>query len=148
MILTGFEPFAGRRINRSWAAVQHVRKRADLRSVQLPVDFSALRRVVPELVADRPQVLLLVGETDETHVCVEVVATNILHADHPDNKGQRPRHARVRDGRPLAYEATWTPSEVVHAVRATGVHAEISHHAGTYACNAALYLALDASAAL
>jgi pyroglutamyl-peptidase len=146
IILTGFEPFNGRGINRSWQAVEAVR--AEVERVQLPVDFEKLAQLVPELVARRPRALVLVGEAPYDRVTVESIALNIIHDQRADNAGRRGWMEPIRAGRPLALPATWDARRLLRAIDRTGIAVEISHHAGTYACNAALYHALDAAADL
>lgn len=43
---------------------------------------------------------------------------------------------------PLALEASWNASTVARCILAEGIGAKASHHAGTFACNAALFLTL------
>ena len=55
--------------------------------------------------------------------------------------------AELVPGAPLALAASWDAPAVVAAIARTKLPVELSHHAGTYACNAALYLALHAARA-
>ena len=146
ILLTGFEPFDGRSINRSWQAVEAVR--AEVEKVQLPVDFAKLAQRVPELVARRPRAMILVGEAPLDRLNVETIALNVIHDRRADNAGRRLAHTAIRDGHPLARAATWDAVRMCAAIERSGISVEISHHAGTYACNAALYHALDAAAEL
>jgi pyroglutamyl-peptidase len=146
ILLTGFEPFGGRTINRSWEIVQRVQ--ADTERVQLPVDFEKLARIVPEWMARRPDAVLLVGEAPQDCVTVETIALNVIHDRRSDNAGRQIEFAPVRENRPLALPATWNAIAVADAIDRAGAPVEISHHAGTYACNAALYHALDAASEL
>jgi pyroglutamyl-peptidase len=154
MIVCGFEPFGGRHTNRSWevalALDAHLPRgafeRGAFERVQLPVDFVALRRIVPGLVARAGRALVLLGEAGGTDaVQVERVGLNVLHARIPDNLGARPEFAEVVANAPLARFARWDAEACARTIAAEGVPVQVSHHAGTYACNAALYLALDAA---
>lgn len=147
IVLGAFEPFGGRRVNRSLAAVERVRPPPGVRleKVTLPVDFERLPERIAEPVAARPAALVLVGEASGRRtVAVECVALNVLHARVPDNAGRRPRRERVLPDQALALPATWDADALLRAVHASGVPARLSHHAGTHACNASLYLALAA----
>lgn len=146
ILLAGFEPFGGRTINRSWEAVQRVQ--ADAERLQLPVDFEKLARIVPEWMARHPEAVLLVGEANYASVTVETIALNVIHDRRADNAGRRIELASVRENRPLALPATWNATAVAQAIDRAGAPVEISHHAGTYACNAALYHALDEASVL
>lgn len=151
LILTGFEPFAGRATNRSWDAVSLVADRPGLAKHRLPVAFAALATLVPDLAHRATRGLLLVGEAESaTELHVEVVALNVLHARRPDNRGAQPEQARVVSdaAAPLARSGTFDPAAALAALHAAGLPARLSHHAGTYACNQAYYLALHALADL
>jgi len=147
VIVAGFEPFGGRQENRSWQVVQALPDDLAVERVQLPVDFVALQTLVPALVARRPRTLVLLGEASGTDALqVERVALNVVHARIADNRDARPVLAEVVPGAPLARYARWDAAALVDTLVDAGVPAQISHHAGTYACNAALYLALHTAA--
>jgi pyroglutamyl-peptidase len=148
-IVCGFEPFGGRTTNRSWEVVEALEAHAppgSFERVQLPVDFAALRRIVPGLVERTGRALLMLGEAAGTDaVQVERVGLNVVHARIPDNLGAQPEFDPVVAGAPLARFARWDAEACVRTLAAEGLPVRVSHHAGTYACNAALYLALDAA---
>jgi pyroglutamyl-peptidase len=148
ILLAGFEPFDGRASNRSWQVVDAVPAEPWLEKVQLPVDFAALRTIIPELAGRARKALVLCGESAQHEVVqVERVALNVLDARIPDNRGARPRFEEVAADAPLARYARWDAAQVAEALTQAGVTALVSHHAGTYACNASLYLALHAASA-
>jgi pyroglutamyl-peptidase len=146
VVLTGFEPFGGRAENRSWQVVEAVEAVPGVRiaKVQLPVDFAALAERLPALVARARRALVMVGESAQTQVVeIERVALNVIDARIPDNRGWQPRFEEVVPGAPLARYARWDAAQVAEVIASAGAPVHVSHHAGTYACNAALYLALD-----
>lgn len=145
LILAGFEPFEGRRRNRSWELARRVRPRAGLEVVQLPVDFARLGGEIARLVARAPRGLLLLGEASRRLVCVEQVALNLRDADRADNQGARPRGEPIVADGPLALRVPWDARAVAQRLNQAGARAVVSFHAGTFACNAALYQALDAA---
>ena len=141
-IVAAFEPFGGRIRNRSWETVRRLELTPGVERVLLPVDFVKLRKVIPHLAAKMPRALLLVGEMPSGPLRVEGVALNVLHSDHPDNAGRFAADIPIVPGAPLALRARWKTGGVTRALTAEGIPAVPSFHAGTYACNAALYLAL------
>jgi pyroglutamyl-peptidase len=149
MIVCGFEPFGGRTTNRSWEVVEALAAHApglSFERVQLPVDFAALRRIVPQLVERAGRALIMLGEAGGSDaVQVERVGLNVVHARIPDNLGAQPAFEDVVGDAPLARLARWDAATCARTIAAAGVPVRVSHHAGTYACNAALYLALDAA---
>lgn len=139
VIVTGFEPFDGRAVNRSWLAVQ--RATAVVERVQLPVVFAQLAELVPAL-ARRAEALLLVGEARRPALSIERIAHNRCDG-RPDNAGVRCKGPVVAGGA-AELGATWDVERAFAAARAYAPTA-ISDDAGAYCCNAALYHALTAA---
>jgi len=144
--LAAFEPFDGRRVNRSAQVLARVRPPEGLVLDKriLPVDFGKLPGAVAALLDGGPDAVLLMGESRQAVVSVERIALNVIDARVPDNSGAKPRRVSLVPDAPLALASSWDAEAVVEAIRRAGVRVAISHHAGTYACNAALYLALAA----
>jgi pyroglutamyl-peptidase len=142
VLVAAFEPFEGRRVNRSWEVVRRLPDRPGLERIRLPVDFARLPDEVAALIRRKPRALLLVGEARRRRVSVEQVALNLADSDRPDNAGRRPQQQPLLPGGPLALRATWDARAVARTLEDAGVRAEASFHAGTFACNASLYLAL------
>jgi pyroglutamyl-peptidase len=146
-VVTGFEPFDGRRRNRSWEVVSRLGARPRWQVVQLPVNFGRLKEAVAEL-ANRPLAgLLMLGESSTRRLRVEQVALNVADSDRADNAGAKPRDEPIVPDGPLALRATWNARAVAQRLNENRIPAAASFHAGTYACNAALYLALHGLAA-
>ena len=145
--VAAFEPFGGRRKNRSLEALRRLEP-AGVETATLPVWFQRLPEVVPPLV-EGTRALILVGESREARRPVlERIAVNLIDARMPDNAGERPEDLEVVAGGPAAYLSSWPARRLLEALSAHGIAAELSAHAGTYACNAALYLALHHAAGL
>jgi len=152
ILVTAFEPFDDRKVNRSgqWldallrvaeaTAVAHV---ADLAAAELPVDFVKLPRALARLWrAERPDVWILTGESGRGDaIRVERVALNLLDAPIPDNAGRRRIDAPVVRGGPPAYFATLDPRKARAALERGGVKSVLSLSAGSYCCNQAFYVA-------
>ena len=145
IVVAAFEPFDGRRVNRSWLAVERVAARPDLERVRLPVVFAELAVRVPEL-ARRADALLLVGEARRPALSIERRAKNVVGDARADNAGARPSGPIEPDG-PAELTATWDAARVLAAARAAGARADVSDDAGAFCCNAALYHALRAAPA-
>ena len=131
VLLTGFTPFGGERINPALEAVKRVRcLEAELRILEVPTVFGdSARLVTAEMDAFRPDLVLCVG-------------INVDDARIPDNAGQQPVDAPIVPGGPAAYFATVPVKDMVRAIREAGVPSELSNSAGTYVCNHLLYCVL------
>jgi pyroglutamyl-peptidase len=142
LVVAGFEPFDGRRRNRSWEVARRVPVRPGLETLQFPVDYAGLKEAVSRLKSRRPRRLLFLGESSTKCLCVEQVALNILECDRPDNTGSKPETETIVAGGPLALRVSWNARTMAHKLNQSGIAATASFHAGTFVCNAALYLAL------
>ncbi|VEA72363.1 Pyrrolidone-carboxylate peptidase [Serratia rubidaea] len=96
VLITGFEPFDGERVNPSWEVVKQLNdmELSGVRIVarQLPCVFgaslTALNAAIDELA---PQMVLAVGQAGgRSDISLERVAINIDDARIPDNQGQQP----------------------------------------------------------
>ena len=143
IVVTGFEPFDGRTRNRSWELVQKLRSAPGRDVFRLPVDFGRLSEVVPGILSRRPRVVLMIGESLTNQLRVEQVALNMADSDKPDNTGRIHQCEPLIVGAPLALKTSWDARRVAGRLHQEGIPATVSFHAGTFACNAALYLALE-----
>ncbi len=147
VLVTGFEPFGGEKINPSWEAVKALPDELDgatLMKVRLPVSFKGVREILPRLIVkERPDIVLLTGQAGgRPNVTVERVAINVMDSEVPDNDGFKPEDEPVFEGAPDAYFATIPVKAVVRALRRAGIPAGVSNTAGTYVCNTAMFTAL------
>ena len=142
VIVTGFEPFEGRTRNRSWDLVRKLRGGAGRDIFRLPVDFGQLTEAVPAILSRMPKAVLMIGESPTNQLRVEQVALNLADSDKPDNAGRILQSEPIVRGGPLALMTSWDARRVAGGLHQEGIPATVSFHAGTFACNAALYLAL------
>lgn len=148
LLLTGFEPFGGIRVNPSEQVVLAL-ARENLGAIKvqaaiLPVDRvhgpAALIRAYQE---HHPDAVLCLGEASKRMaISIERVAINLLDYRIPDNAGnQIVDESIVRDG-PASYFCTLPVRAMLNAVRACGVPAELSLSAGAFLCNQVTYTLL------
>lgn len=147
LLVTGFDPFDGGRINPAWEAVRRLPDRVG--------DFALEKRMVPTVFGKagqacldaaakfHPDVILCVGQAGgRDTVTPERVAINLRSARIPDNAGNQPQGEPVIPGGPDELFATVPVEKMVSAIREAGIPAEISNTAGTYVCNDLLYTLL------
>ena len=151
VIIAPFEPFAGRRRNRARDAA-HLLAGAEIAGaavdiVDLPVVYSAIPAAIGKLLQRDPSLVVLVGESVEARMLlVERLAVNVAHARVHDNAGARPIDDELVPGGEAARKVPFDPRTAVNAAIAAGCPADVSSHAGTFLCNAALYHALGQAA--
>jgi pyroglutamyl-peptidase len=139
VLLTAFEPYGRWPTNASWLALNELTRDvpASLRTTTglLPVDFDIVKaRLAEELAADYDFVLHLGQAPGSTAVQLEAVGLNI--ACDANTEIDQP----LCDDGPLAYRSSLPLFDWAERICAAGIPAEVSFHAGTYLCNAALYL--------
>ena len=145
IVIAGFEPFDGRTQNRSWELVRKLRGEQGRDVFRLPVDFGQLKEIVAGILSRSPRAILMVGESPTTQVRVEQIALNVADSDSPDNAGGMPQAEAIVSGGPLALMTSWDARGVAGRLHQEGIPATVSFHAGTFACNAALYHAIYAA---
>lgn len=149
VLLTGFEPFAGDATNPSGDAVTRVAEEwggpERLVVAVLPVEFDRARRMLIELIeTHRPTVVIATGLAGgRTGITPERVAINLMDARIPDNAGAQPVDVPSRSNGPAAHFATIPVKAITAAIGEAGVPASVSHSAGTFVCNHAMFTALD-----
>jgi pyroglutamyl-peptidase len=74
-------------------------------------------------------------------ICLERFALNVDDEELPDNSGRVLNGTPIVRGGPAAYESTLPLNRLLKVLRAKGIRANISNHAGTYVCNHAFYVA-------
>lgn len=144
VLVTGFDPFGGERMNPSWEVCSRLPGEiAGLRveTCRVPCAFDeATATVTAAIERHRPAMVLCLGLAGgRAQLSVERVAINVDDARMADNAGAAPVDEPIaRDG-PPAYFATLPVKAMVAAMRAAGAPAQVSNTAGTYVCNHVMY---------
>ncbi|MCM3006014.1 pyroglutamyl-peptidase I [Priestia koreensis] len=145
ILLTGFEPFDGEKINPSLEAVKQLHQTQivdhTVISKPLPTVFnqsiSLLQTYIDEL---EPSVVICVGQAGgRDRISIERVAINVDDARIPDNEGQQPIDQPIVDGGPVGYWSSLPIKAIVRDLTTKGIPGHVSHTAGTYVCNHLFY---------
>jgi pyroglutamyl-peptidase len=144
VLVTGFDPFGGERVNASLEAVRRLPARIgalEIATATLPTSYSrSLPALEAAIARARPGLVLCVGQAGErAALCVERVAVNVQDARIPDNDGAQPADTPVVAGGPAAYLATLPVRAAIAALHAEALPAELSMSAGTFVCNHVFY---------
>ena len=146
ILMTGFMPFGGEKVNPSWMAVEKVQvpDQVQLIREELPVEYLAAAEKVRALMdMHAPDCVILVGQAGgRKAVSVEQVAVNLMDSMMPDNGGFKAVDLPVCPEGPAAYFSTLPVKKLVQAMKDAGVQAVRSLTAGSYVCNCTLYAAL------
>ena len=88
----------------------------------------------------RPDGVVCFGlAASRTKITPEKVAVNFAHARIPDNDGAQPQNLPLDPRGPAAYFSTLPVLDMVEALEAKNIPAELSLSAGSYVCNAVMY---------
>jgi pyroglutamyl-peptidase len=150
LLLTGFEPFGGERINPSWEVAVRLDGRrfgdATVHALRLPVNcVHAAEALLTALNEMRPAGVLGLGQAGGRPVLsLEKIAVNLFD-ERPgrENDGGIDGKPVIADG-PDAYFSRLPLKMLLEALRKRGVPATISLSAGVYVCNTVMYVALHA----
>ena len=147
VLVTGFEPFGGEKVNPALEAIKGLPAEihgAEVRWLEVPTVFHKSSHVLEEEMSRyQPDFVLCIGQAGgRTSLTPERVAINQDDARIPDNEGNQPIDLPVRpDGAP-AYFSSLPIKAMVQAIKKEGLPASVSNTAGTFVCNHLMYQAL------
>jgi pyroglutamyl-peptidase len=144
ILVTGFEPFGGERLNPSWEIVRalpDVIAGHRVEKLRVPTEFGRSVEVTTRAIDKlKPELVLCIGQAGgRSRMSVERLANNVDDARIADNAGNQPLDERIASGAPAAYFCTLPVKAMVAAMTEAGVPAEVSNSAGTFVCNHLIY---------
>lgn len=145
ILLTGFEPFAGDKINPALEAVKMMNGREieghTVISRALPVVFDESVEILEKYIEElNPCLVICIGQAGgRPDLSIERVAININDARIADNEGRQPVDTPVIQGGPAAYWSTLPIKGTVKLLQENGIPASVSQTAGTFVCNHIFY---------
>lgn len=152
VLVTGYEPFDGERVNPSQLLVERWRETPPVLPAGVELHLAVLpvaRRRMPAQLAQlldelRPEWLLALGQhARHGRVTLERFARNRLHfGARLDNDGDGAHEERILDDGPARRESTLPVARLAHELAARGLPVTLSEDAGSHLCNALLYQAL------
>lgn len=145
LLLTGFEPFGGEKVNPSW----EIARSLDGEEIgghlvvarRLPVVWNQALEVMAGLIDQlQPDLIVAMGQSGgRAEICPERVAINVSDSPSADNSGVVLTDEPIDGGGPVAFWSTLPIKAMVAAMREAGVPARVSNTAGTYLCNHIMY---------
>jgi pyroglutamyl-peptidase len=134
ILLTAFEPYADWTENSSWLTVIELTRwfdsRGQLVTRRYPVNLSGIsERLTEDLSGDFTYAIHLGQAPGATAIKLESTGLNVLDSGQPI----------LPDG-PAAYRTKLPLDRWAKKLAGEGIPAMVSHHAGTYMCNATMFL--------
>ena len=147
ILVTGFDPFGGEKVNPALEAVKSLPSEihgAEVYWVEIPTVFYKAAEVLETaIVRFQPDAVLCIGQAGgRTSLTPERVAINQDDARIPDNQGNQPIDTPIRLDGEAAYFSTLPIKAMVQAIKEVGLPATVSNTAGTFVCNHLMYQAL------
>ena len=144
VLITGFDPFGGEKINPAWEAVKGLKDEiegAEIVKLQIPTVFKkSAEKLFENIDAINPNVVICVGQAGgRFELSIERVAINLDDGRIPDNNGYQPVDVKVFEDGENAYFSTLPIKAMVEEVKKVGIPSAISNTAGTYVCNHIMY---------
>lgn len=134
ILLTAFEPYDRWTSNSSWLALIELTRfysgPAAITTRRYPVDLARMsEQLKRDLQQDFDYALHLGQSPGSAQIKLEAVGINVRSDGTP-----------ILPDAPAAYHSTLPLDKFRFAIAQAGIPAGVSHHAGTYLCNAVLYL--------
>jgi pyroglutamyl-peptidase len=151
ILLTGFEPFAGRGVNPSWEAARQLQGAAAgparIDVLRVPVVWrESVATIIRELEREPADGLIIGGLSfGRPAISVEAIAHALADVPWQGDNADRALVAERSDGDdhgPHALFATAPVRAIARAIDAAGIPAHLSWDGGAYVSNATLYGAL------
>lgn len=144
LLITGFDPFGGEKINPAWEAVKALPSKVgnvEVIKLQIPTIFHESTKVLLEGIEEhKPDVTICVGQAGGRYdISMERVAINIDDARIEDNVGNQPVDEAIYLDGDSAYFTNLPIKAMVEEAKAEGVPSSVSNTAGTFVCNHIMY---------
>ncbi len=144
ILITGFEPFGGEKINPSFEAIKllpDLIEEAQIIKIEIPTVFKKSYQLLKqEILKHSPDIVICVGQAGGTNaIRAERVAINIDDARIADNEGNQPIDEKIfKDGK-NAYFSTLPIKAIVEENKKDNIPCIVSNTAGTFVCNHIFY---------
>ena len=147
LVISGFEPFGGEKINPSWDAVSRLPEvigEYKIMKLELPVTFREAANIVAQKADEiSPDVIICVGQAGgRSAITPELVGINLRYAKIPDNAGNQPQDESIIQGGKNAYFSSLPVRHIADEIGKIGIPAQVSYSAGAYVCNDVFYTLL------
>lgn len=148
ILVTGFEPFDGEKLNPSQLLLKALSSQKDVKTLLLPVSyresFSSLQALYQK---EKFDFVLHLGQAGRrTHVCLEQFAHNWSGARTADEEGVLKSGEVIDSKAPLSYSPNLNLEALRDYLRKKEIPTEISINAGGFICNYVYFRSLQLAA--
>ncbi len=144
VLITGFDPFGGEKINPALEAVKAMKDEiagAEIIKLEVPTVFKKSVEVLDRAMdKEKPDVVICVGQAGgRFDMSIERVAINMDDATIKDNEGNQPIDKCIFEDGEAAYFSSLPIKAIVEEIKAVGLPSSVSNSAGTFVCNHLMY---------
>ncbi|GMA08216.1 pyrrolidone-carboxylate peptidase [Tetragenococcus halophilus subsp. flandriensis] len=144
ILVTGFDPFGGEKINPAWEAVKKLPdtiKEAQIVKEEIPTVYHKSADICKQAIQiHQPDIVLNIGQAGGRFtITPERIAINVDDARIPDNEENQPIDQTIQTDGQAAYFTQLPVKAMVENVRNNGFPAAVSNSAGTFVCNHIMY---------
>lgn len=144
VLISGFDPFGGEKINPALEAVKllpDVIAGAEVIKVEIPTVFNkSVEKLEEYIEIHKPNIVICVGQAGGRFgICPERVAINMDDARIPDNEKNQPIDIEIKEDGAPAYFSNLPIKAMVKHMNDNGIPATVSNTAGTFVCNHTMY---------
>lgn len=143
VLVTGFEPFGGSKINPSQQLVEALD--GGVAKALLPVSYARAAGALRDAIAEHdPDVVICFGQADgRTGISIERFAHNLDEATTTDNDEATGSGSPIDPDGPAAYAGSLPVDDIVAALHKEGIPAAPSRDAGGFLCNHVFYVLMQ-----
>lgn len=144
ILLTGFDPFGGEKINPAQEAVNKVSNNindAEVIKLIIPTVYEKSLAAIDEAIKKHnPDIVISIGQAGgRFDITPERVAININDFRIKDNEGNQPVDEPIREDGKAAYFSNLPVKGIVKHLNENGIPSTLSNTAGTFVCNHVMY---------
>jgi pyroglutamyl-peptidase len=138
ILVTGFKPFLGEKINPSEFIVNHIQENySEFCVLVLPVEFkTAFEILKTQIKNQKPDYVIMLGQASgRKNISFEKIGLNWIQSLHSDESGYVPAAGAIQNDQPLALMTKFPVDQIYQKLKLNNQPVEISFSAGTYVCN-------------
>lgn len=144
VLITGFDPFGGEKINPALEAVKKLPDticNAEIIKLEIPTVFKkSLEKIEENILKHNPDIVISVGQAGgRAGITPERIAINIDDARIPDNETKQPIDIPIFEDGENAYFTNLPIKAMIEEMKLAEIPCSISNTAGTFVCNHVMY---------
>ena len=148
ILITGFDPFGGEKINPSWEAIKNANINiigVDVFKLELPTEFIRssleLKKMMEEI---QPDAVLLFGQAGgRNNITIEKIGINYRNSLSSDNTGFAPKNEVISSEGADGYFSTLPIDLLLQKLKEANIPSSVSYSAGTFVCNSLFYSLME-----